>query len=110
MKTVSISGSPRAGVGTKDAKALRSQGLVPCVIYGGKEQIHFAAAEPQFKNLVYTPDAHRVTLDVGGKQYDAIMQEIQFHRLSEKIMHVDFIEVVPGKPVVLDIPVKISGS
>lgn len=110
MKSVSISGSPRANVGTKDAKELRRQGLIPCVIYGGKEQIHFAAPEAAFKPLIYTPDAHTVKLDVGGRQFDAIMQEVQFHKISDKLLHVDFLEILPGKPIVMNIPVKIEGN
>lgn len=110
MKTVSISGSPRANVGKKDAKEMRRQGLVPCVIYGGKEQIHFTAPELSFKNLVYSPDALLVKLDVGGRQFDAIMQDIQFHKLKDSIQHIDFLEVIPGKPVVMNIPVKFEGT
>jgi len=110
MKTVSISGSPRVNVGKKDAVELRRQNLVPCVIYGGKEQVHFSAADAQFKPLVYTPDASQVKLEVGGKEYQAIMQDIQFDRLTDKIVHVDFLEVIPGKPVNMNIPVKTVGS
>lgn len=110
MKTVSISGSLRSNVGTKDARALRAQGLIPCVIYGGKEQIAFAAEATQFKPLVYTSDAHIVKLDVGGQKYDAVMQEIQFHKVTDKILHVDFLQVVPNKPVTMELPIKITGN
>lgn len=110
MKSVSISGSPRANVGTKDAKELRRQGMVPCVIYGGKEQIHFAAPEAAFKPLVYTPDALTVKLDVGGRQFNAVMQEAQFHKITDKLIHVDFLEIIPGKPVTMNIPVHVSGN
>ena len=110
MKSVSISGSPRVNVGKKDAKALRRQGQVPCVLYGGKEQIHFSTPERDFVKLVYSPDIHLVKLDVGGHNYDAIMQEIQFHKLSDKINHIDFREVIPGKPVVVNLPVKVEGN
>lgn len=110
MKTVSISGSPRANVGKKDAQELRRKELVPCVIYGGKEQVHFSAPEKQFKHLVYTPEVNLVKLDVGGKEYNAILHDIQFHRLSDKIIHVDFMEIVPGKPVTMNIPVKTKGN
>jgi large subunit ribosomal protein L25 len=110
MKSVSISGSPRANVGTKDAKELRRNGLVPCVIYGGKEQIHFAAPEAAFKPLIYSPDAHTVTLDVGGRQLNAVLQEAQFHKISDKLLHVDFLEIIPGKPITMSIPVKVEGN
>lgn len=110
MKSVSISGSPRANVGTKDAKELRRQGLIPCVIYGGKEQIHFAAPEAAFKPLVYTPDAHTVKLDVGGRQFDAIMQEVQFHKITDKLLHVDFLEILPGKSITMNLPIKVEGN
>lgn len=110
MKTVSISGSPRVNVGKKDAAELRRQNLVPCVIYGGKEQVHFSTPETQFKTLVYTPEANQVKLDVGGKEYNAILQDIQFHRLSDKIVHADFLEIIPGKPVTMNIPVTTTGN
>ena len=110
MKTVSISGSPRVNVGKKDAQLMRRQGLIPCVIYGGKEQVHFSAPEAQFKNLVYTPEVHTVKLDVDGRQFDAFMKEIQFHRVTDKILHIDFLEIIPGKHVIMDIPVKFEGS
>jgi large subunit ribosomal protein L25 len=109
MKTVSISGSPRANVGKKDARALRREGKVPCVLYGGKEQVSFFVPEKDFKKLVYSPDVHLVNLDVSGKKFDAVMQEIQFHPVTDKISHIDFLEVVPGKPVIMDIPVKCKG-
>lgn len=110
MKSVSISGSPRANVGTKDAKELRRNGLVPCVIYGGKEQIHFCAPEASFKPLLYTPDALTVKLDVGGKEYNTIMQEVQFHRVTDKLLHIDFLQILEGKPVTMQIPVKTTGN
>lgn len=110
MKTVSISGSPRANVGKTDAKSLRRNGIVPCVLYGGKEQVFFQADERVFKKLVYSPDVASVKLDIAGKTFDAIMQEIQFHPVSDKIVHIDFLEVFPDKPVVMNVPIKIEGS
>lgn len=110
MKSVSISGSPRVNVGKKDAKASRRNGLIPCVIYGGKEQVHFVADEKEFKNLVYTPEVYKAEIKVGDNQYTAIMQEIQFHPINDKILHIDFRELVPGKYVTVDVPVKISGT
>lgn len=110
MKSVSISGSPRANVGKKDAKALRAGSNVPCVLYGGKEQIHFSAPASSFKNLIYTPDVHTVNLEVGGNKYHAILQEAQFHVVNDSLLHVDFLEIQPGKPVIMNIPVKTTGT
>ena len=110
MKSVSISGSPRANVGKKDAKASRRSGLIPCVIYGGKEQVHFVAEEKEFKKLVYTPEVFKAEIKVGDSQYSAIMQEIQLHPISDKILHIDFRELVPGKYVTVELPVKITGT
>ena len=110
MKSVSISGSPRANVGKKDATALRNAKQVPCVLYGGKEQIHFAVLAADFKDLIYTPDVNVVDLNVAGKKYNAIMQEAQFHKIQDQILHVDFLEITPGKPVVMNIPIKTTGT
>ncbi|MCK6650201.1 MAG: 50S ribosomal protein L25/general stress protein Ctc [Bacteroidia bacterium] len=109
MKSVSISGSPRANVGKKDATALRNAKQVPCVLYGGKEQVHFSVLAADFKNLIYTPHVHTVELDIAGKKFNAIMQETQFHRVNDELLHVDFLEIVAGKPVVMNIPVKTTG-
>jgi len=110
MKSVSISGSLRTNVGKKDANTLRAQALVPCVLYGGKEQIHFSVPSLNFKPLVYTPDVHSVNLDLDGKKFNAIVQEIQYHKVKDHIIHVDFLEVVEGKPVTMSIPVKTTGA
>ena len=110
MKTVSISGSPRANVGKKDAKALRASKSVPCVLYGGKEQVHFSAPETQFKNLIYTPDVHVLDLSIGDKKYSAILQEAQFHKVNDSLLHVDFLEIIPGKSVIMNIPIRTKGT
>ncbi|HEY1040365.1 MAG TPA: 50S ribosomal protein L25/general stress protein Ctc [Bacteroidia bacterium] len=110
MKTVKLSGSPRANVGRADATRLRNEGKVPCVIYGGKEQIHFSADEKSFKNIIYTPDVCQVAVEVNGKTYQTILQEAQYHRLTDKLIHADFLEVVEGKPVTMQIPVKTVGT
>lgn len=110
MKKVSVSGSPRENVGKKDAKRLRREGLVPCVVYGGKEQIQFAASEKEFKDVVYTPEACLVELNIGKKKINAVLQDIQFHPVSESILHADFLEISDNKPVKIDIPVKLSGN
>jgi large subunit ribosomal protein L25 len=110
MKSVAISGSIRSSVGKKDAKALRVSGLVPCILYGGTEQVSFAVPERDFKSLVYTPDVHVVELDLGGKSYKAVMKELQLHPVTDKILHVDFLEVLTGKAVTVELPVKFEGT
>lgn len=110
MKTVSVSGSPRENVGRKDAKRLRREGLVPCVIYGGKEQIHFVTPAVSFKDIVYTPQACLVQLEINGKQYNAVLQDIQFHPVDDKILHADFLEVFPDKLVKISVPIKVTGN
>lgn len=110
MKTFSLSGAKRNAIGKKDTNSLRREGKVPCVLYGGKEHVQFSAVEKDFKKLVYSPDVHIVKLDVSGKQADAIIKDIQFHPVTDSIMHVDFLEVLSDKPVVMDIPVKLNGT
>lgn len=110
MKSVSISGSLRANVGTKDAKALRNQGQIPCVLYGGKEQVHFSAAENEFRHLIYTPEVKLAELNIGGKTYRAAVKEAQFHPVSDKLLHVDFLEISDDKPVTIEVPLKIEGN
>lgn len=110
MKSVSISGSPRANVGKTDAKALRVSKHVPCVLYGGKEQVHFSVLSADFKNLIYTPDVNTVNLDIAGKKYHAIVQETQYHKLTDHLLHVDFLEIQPNKAVVMSLPVKTTGT
>ena len=110
MKTITLSGAQRKSLGKKDALSLRREGKVPCILYGGKDILHFEAVEKDFKHLVYTPDVHMIKLDVGGKQVDAILKDIQFHPVTDSIMHVDFLEVIGDKPVVMNIPVKFNGT
>ncbi len=110
MKTVSVSGSLRENVGKKDAKEKRKQGLIPCVMYGGKEQTHFYTHELAFRDLVYTPESCLLKVEVNGKSYDAILQDVQFHPVTDRIIHADFLEVAPDKPVKIDIPIKLEGD
>jgi large subunit ribosomal protein L25 len=110
MKTVSMSGSPRANVGKKDAKALRSAGLVPCVIYGGKEQVHFSTPETSFKQIVFTPDVCFVEVDLNGQKYLTILQDIQYHKVSDSVLHADLFELSENKPITLSVPVVFQGS
>ena len=110
MKSIAISGSRRESVGKRDAKGLRYEGKVPAVLYGGKEQTHFAVSAADLKGLVYTPDVHFVDLDVDGAKSQAILQDIQFHPLTEQIVHVDFLLLDDAKPVTMEIPVKLTGT
>ena len=90
MKSVSISGSLRENVGKKDAKAQRSKGLIPCVLYGGEQQYQFVVPEKQFQKLLYTPEVRYVELELEGKTRNAIVQDTQFHPITDKLLHVDF--------------------
>ncbi len=110
MKNVSLSGSPRENVGKKDAKKNRREGKVPCVLYGGKEQVHFVAEEKDFKKIIFTPEVFIIKLNIDGKEVDAVLQDIQYHPVTDRILHVDFLEVLPGKPVTIAIPVTLEGT
>ncbi|WP_299674805.1 50S ribosomal protein L25/general stress protein Ctc [uncultured Dokdonia sp.] len=110
MKSISIKGSKRESVGKKATKALRNAGQVPCVIYGGDQPMHFSAGEIAFKGLVYTPDAHTVEIELDGATYRAILQDIQFHPVTDRIMHIDFYQIFDDKEVTMIIPVKFVGS
>src|SRR5690554_719837 len=111
MKSITIKGSERESVGKKASKALRNAGKVPCVIYGGDKPLHFSADELSFRDLVYTPNAHTVVVDLeGGKKFEAVLQDIQFHPVTDKILHIDFYELFKDKEVTMDIPVRLSGS
>ncbi|MCK5463048.1 MAG: 50S ribosomal protein L25/general stress protein Ctc [Bacteroidales bacterium] len=110
MKTLEIKGALRQDLGKKESKDLRKQELVPCVMYGGEKNLHFSAHENQFKKLVYTPDVYLVKLEVDGQAFDAVMQEIQFHPVSDSIIHIDFVQVFPDKKVTVNLPVRLTGS
>jgi large subunit ribosomal protein L25 len=110
MKTVSMSGSLREGVGKKDAKVLRSEGRIPCVLYGGKEQIKFTADEKDFHQIVFTPDSYFIKLTIDGKNHDCVLKDIQYHPVSDTILHADFIEFEMNKPLTMSVPVKFTGN
>ena len=110
MKSITIKGSQRESVGKVATKALRDAGMVPCVIYGGENPVHFSAEERAFKGLVYTPEAHTVVIELeGGKKFDGILQDIQFHPVTDKILHVDFYQLNDEKPVTMEVPVRLVG-
>ena len=110
MKSIAISGSPRENVGKRDAKELRYEGKVPAVLYGGKEQVHFAIDAPALRDLVYTPEVNFAELTIGDKKFNAVLQDIQFHPLTEKILHIDFLQLFDDKKVTIEIPVKLTGT
>lgn len=112
MKSITIKGSERESVGKVSTKAVRNAGMVPCVLYGGTEPaMHFISEEKEFKSLVYTPNVHTVVIELeGGKQFNAILQDIQFHPVSEKILHIDFYQLHEDKEITLEVPVKITGN
>lgn len=110
MKTLEIKGSIRKELGKKDSKKLRKDGNVPCVIYEKEGNVHFYTHENNFKNLIYTPDAHIVNLDLDGKPFKAVLQDVQFHPVSDKIIHVDFMEIYDDKPITISLPILITGD
>ena len=109
MKTLAISAKLRKGTGKTDSKALRNQGNVPCVLYGGEKQVCFYAHENDFRNLVHTPDVFIVELDIEGEKYRAIMQDLQFHPVTDKLLHLDFLQIFDDKEVTMTIPVHLEG-
>ncbi len=110
MNSIAISGSPRENVGKRDAKELRYAGKVPAVLYGGKEQVHFAVDAPSLRDLVYTADVNFAEIEIAGKKTKAILKDIQFHPLTEQILHIDFLQLFDDKKVTMEIPVKLTGT
>lgn len=111
MKSIAMFGYLRDGVGKSSTKVIRNEGKVPCVLYGGgKESINFSMYSADFKQLVYTPDTFKVKLDIDGKEYRAILKDMQFHPVNDSILHADFQEIDENKEVILGIPVKLVGN
>jgi large subunit ribosomal protein L25 len=110
MKTVLLSGSLRENVGKKDAKKLRKEGLVPCVIYGSKDQMFFFVKEKEISKIVHSPEVFVIELEIAGKKKTATIKEMQYHPVKDVPIHVDFLEVIDGKPVVVSLPVSIEGT
>ena len=109
MKTFEIKGQKRAEITKQEVKALRLNEMVPCVLYGGEDQIHFSVPAFDFRGLIYTPEVHLVNIAVEGKEYTATLQDIQFHPVTDAINHIDFLLVQPNKPITMSIPVKMTG-
>ncbi len=110
MKTIEIKAFPREHFGKKSTNSLRAEDNVPCVMYMEKENLHFYAHENTFRGLVYTPDVFLVNLEVAGKSYKAVMKDIQFHPVTDRLQHIDFMQVSEDKPVTIEIPLKITGE
>ncbi|RLZ11648.1 50S ribosomal protein L25/general stress protein Ctc [Faecalibacter macacae] len=110
MKSITIQGVKRENVGKVATRALRNAEQVPCVIYGGSEPVAFSADEKAFKGLVYTPEAHTVTIELtDGTKFEAILQDIQFHPVTDRIIHADFYQLDENKPVTMEVPVRLVG-
>jgi large subunit ribosomal protein L25 len=105
-----MSGTLRKNLGAKDAKALRNQGLVPCVIYGTNEPVHVAIDQRQFSKVVYTPNVYIINLDVEGTNYDVFLKDVQFHPVSDEVLHADFFQPAEGQSFELKIPVTLTGT
>ncbi len=110
MKSVSMSGSLRANVGKKDAKMNRANDLVPCVIYGGKEELHFTLSNKDLDTVIFTPYTFLIDLDIDGKKFTATLQDVQYHPVSDKTLHADFLQVTAGKPIIVSLPIRIEGN
>ncbi|NJB36401.1 MULTISPECIES: 50S ribosomal protein L25/general stress protein Ctc [Flavobacteriaceae] len=111
MKSITIKGSQRESVGKVATKALRNAGKVPCVIYGGESPIHFSAEELSFRDLVYTPNAYTAVIELeNGQSINAVLQDIQFHPVTDSILHIDFFQLFDDKPVTMNIPVRLEGN
>lgn len=109
MQVFELQGELRTDLGKKATNALRAEGKVPCVLYGGKENVHFAVVEKDLQKLLYTPIVYIVKLTINGTAYEAVMREIQFHPVSDRVLHMDFYQIAEDKPVVMEVPVKLHG-
>ncbi len=110
MKTVTIEGQLRSEMGKKAAKAVRSKDLVPCVIYGGPQTVHFSATQKDLKPFIYTGDFQYAVINVEGKSYKTILKDLQFNKVTDVLQHVDLLELVDDKLVLANIPVSFTGT
>lgn len=110
MKTIEIKAVSRTTFGKKSTNSLRAEGNVPCVMYRENGNLHFYAPEGAFRGLVYTPDVFLVNLLVDGEGHVAVMKDLQFHPVTDRLLHIDFMQISQVKPVILDIPLKITGA
>ena len=110
MKTASLSGSSRESVGKKDASQLRLNNRVPAVLYGGGDQKHLSVGELDISKIVVNPDVFQIDLDLDGTAYKCIVQDVQFHPVTERIVHIDLLQIVDGKPVRVELPLRTTGT
>lgn len=109
MESITIEGKKREDLGQKAAKGLRREGQVPCVLYGEGDPVHFSAPELAFRGLIYTPDFFTADIKVGGESYTAVLKEIQFHPVTDRLVHLDFVKLIPGKTIIVDLPLRFEG-
>ena len=109
MKTFQLAGQPRPDLGKKASKGLRADDLIPAVLYGGNDVVHFTVSQEAVRNLVYSPDIFVIDLDIAGKKVKAVLKDLQFHPVTDAILHLDFLEVEAGKPIVMEVPVVLTG-
>ncbi|MBR6286502.1 MAG: 50S ribosomal protein L25/general stress protein Ctc [Bacteroidaceae bacterium] len=116
MKEIAVKGTVRTAFGKKAAKEIRKTDAVPCVLYGAEKDAegkqvatHFTATNAELRNLIYTPEIYTVNLNIDGKECKAVMREIQFHPVKDNVLHVDFYQITPEKPIVMEVPVKLNG-
>ncbi len=110
MQTLELKATKREAFGKKESKAVRRSNQIPCVIYGGGETVHMSIDEKEMRPLIYTPNAYIVEFDIEGKKERGVLREVQFHPVREEILHIDFTRVIPGKPVSIEIPVRLTGN
>ncbi len=109
MKTFELNGTSRPEFGKKAAKIVRKEGKVPCILYGGQDNINFSVEEKDIRNLIYTPEIYVVELNIDGKKYKGILKELQFHPVKDNVLHIDFFEVAESKPILIEVPVRLNG-
>lgn len=109
MQVFELKGEVRTDLGKKATNQLRAEGKVPCVVYGGQENVHFSVADKDLQKLLYTPTVYIVKLVISGKECEAVMREIQFHPVSDRVLHIDFYQIAEDKPVIMEVPVKLQG-
>jgi large subunit ribosomal protein L25 len=110
MESIALKASSRKETGKKSSKAIRSQENIPCVLYGGKENVNFFVVFSDFRHLVYTPNVYIVNISIDGNSHHAIIKDLQFHPVTDKLLHADFFEISDDKPITVEIPVKLTGS
>jgi len=110
MESIALKASLRKETGKKSSKAIRAQESIPCILYGGGKNVNFFVTESNFRDLVYTPNVYIINIDIDGNNHNAIIKDLQFHPVTDKLLHADFYELSEGKPVSVDIPVKLKGT